>query len=266
VSPWLRDRVEVWLAPSAVVLVRTRGMSFARSAPNTRQAAVADVNSWESVLATLEEEMAHAQWSGANLHVRLSDQFVRYVMLPWRDGLRNLAEWTVYAARELDDRFGSGGQRMKPTIRIAVQRAGQPRLAVAIDTALLEALQVLAARRRSRLAAVETNLCRAANRARRAIGKADAVIAVSEPGRLSLLVARPYRWTEVVSVRSGSDPSAALRASIAQLRLAAAAPIERLLLWGEFAGESDLHAIAPQAIRLAPPRNLPRACFAMGMI
>jgi len=263
VSLWRRDRVEVWLAPSAVVLARTRGGLFARSAPSTRQAVVADERSWEGAVAALEQEMAQAQWSGANLHVRVSDHFVRYVMLPWRDGLRNLAEWTVYAERELDDRFGSGGQL---EIRIAAQRAGQPRLAAAIDTELVEALRALATRCRSRLAAIETNLCRAGNRARRAIVKTDAVIAVSEPGRLSLLAARQDRWTEVVSVRSGSEPSAALRASIAQMRLAAAAPIERLLLWGEFAGESDMHAIAPKAIRLAPPRDLPRACLALGMI
>jgi hypothetical protein len=91
---------------------------------------------WQGALATLKA----FEWTErCEVTAVLSNHFVRYVVVPWSDALSNAAEEQAY----LRHHFAKiHGERAKSwTTRASEDRRGIPRLASAIDTALLEELK-----------------------------------------------------------------------------------------------------------------------------
>ena len=115
---------------------------------------------WQGAVAALKS----LEWTQAcRVTVVLSNHFVRYAVLPWSDGLSTQAEEEAY----LRHHFGKiHGERAKAwTLRASEDRRGVPRLASAIDSALLEELKSAFPKAgKARLASVQPELMEAINR------------------------------------------------------------------------------------------------------
>jgi hypothetical protein len=219
---------------------------------------------WDEAAKRLSAEIGDRRVRQVDFAVSLSDHFVRYAVLPWQKGLRGMSDWEGYARHELEQRYGKSDSAR--TVRVAPGRAGEARLAAAVDDDLLETLRSIAAQHQSRLASVEANLCRVAERTRRLHRKVS-LLAVIEPGRVSLMEARNRELHDVASVRSGADACQTLLMLLAERRMRAEAEDRSIACWGVLGdglGALRDHGYAPFVPQA--PQRLPVTCLNLGLI
>lgn len=267
-SLWLRDRVRLWVSPARVVAASDRSVLHRTASPRTlfdETVAPSDPRG-DRVAQVLQALERHAAAIGrrARIDVALSDHFVRYLALPWRDGLGH-DDWEIYARHEFERVYGRAGTRRR--VRIAAARSGKPRVAAAVDGALFDGLHALASSARGRIGAVESNLCRIVNRCERHFAR-DGHLFVAEPGRLTRLSISDRTWGDVQSVRCGSEVGEAVARMLRELEFASgsiAGNAATVWYWGHARAEdvrSALDGNRFDALPLSPPPH----CATMGMI
>jgi hypothetical protein len=152
---------------------------------------------WHGAVATLKT----LEWTGrCRVTVVLSNHFVRYAVVPWSDALSGAAEEDAY----LRHHFAKiHGERAKAwTLRASEDRGGVPRLASAIDTALLEELKSAFPKNgKARLESVQPELMEAINRWRGAIPAAGAWLVLAEAERACLAMHREGGWRSVQNAK-----------------------------------------------------------------
>jgi hypothetical protein len=165
-------------------------------------------------LAPAETASGEPPWQGAvtafkaklpgerrcDVTVVLGNSFVRYALVPWSDALASAAEEQAY----LRHHFGRiHGERVKGwVLRASEAPAGAPRLASAVDAGLIEALKGCFARKsKARLVSVQPALMAVFNRARAAIPKSGAWLAVAEPQRACVALHAGGRWRTVQNAK-----------------------------------------------------------------
>ncbi|MPZ43697.1 MAG: hypothetical protein GEV05_09890 [Betaproteobacteria bacterium] len=264
-SPWPRDRILAWLCPRAVVIARQRfGLGNARIVAHRERALprAQPARDGLACVAALEAELEESGWSGAALSVCISDHFVRYAVLAWRPGLRARADWEAYAAHELEARYQ---WKRHNEIRIAHAPNGAARLAAAVDEELPQLLLDMAERRRLRMAALEPNACRVANRYRRKLGRRGHLL-VAEPGRVTWLSVADDRWSGAISVRN--DDCNGLGALVMHARLHGGydPEVDTVWAWGTLDDAAIALARLAGVSRLEPPSATPPSCSALGLI
>jgi hypothetical protein len=264
VSPWLRSRITVWLSPHALVAAREPGAFGRGRARELHEEPLAprpSLRDWSACASALEAHLRASGWTGAAVSISLSDHFARYACLAWRAGLRSGNDWEAYALHEFERRYGIKSGHV---IRIAPSAPASARVAVAVDEALLARLREVIVASGSRLASVEANACRVANRFRRTLGRSGRLV-VAEPQRLTCFTAVDDRWADVQSVRaSGSDAWASL-ALQARLHSRVGAGREKLLTWGVATAAADAGGLDVPT-PLAPPASTPRMCTSLGLL
>src|SRR5688572_12892261 len=152
---------------------------------------------WQGAVAALKA-LEWTKWCSAT--VVLSNHFVRYAVVPWSDALAGAAEEEAY----LRHHFAKiHGERAKAwTLRAAEDRHGVPRLASAIDSALLEELKSgFPKGGKARLASVQPELMEAVNRWRDAIPADGAWLVLAEPERACLAMHREGGWRSVQNAK-----------------------------------------------------------------
>jgi hypothetical protein len=134
------------------------------------------------------------------LTVVLSNHFVRYALVPWSNALASEAEEEAYVRHHF---ARIHGQRARGwAVRAAEAPAGAPRLASAVDKALIDALRaVFPPKRKARLASVQPELMEVFNRARGAIPRGGAWLALAEPERACVALHMGRRWHAVQSAK-----------------------------------------------------------------
>jgi len=181
------ERVRVRLAPAEVL---AGGRSIACDP-------AFGAEPWQGAVAALKS----LEWTEpCRVTVVLSNHFVRYAVIPWSDGLVTPAEEQAY----LRHHFGKiHGERAKSwTPRASEDRRGVPRLASAIDTALLEELKnAFPKDGKAQLASVQPELMEAANRWRDAIPPGGAWLVLAEPERACLAMHREGGWRSVQNAK-----------------------------------------------------------------
>lgn len=196
-SPRWSDRLCAALSPTQLnTAVWARGWSSEPAERRTLRCAAPGTAAprWAPALDSLREWLATRPARRAELHLVLSNRFVRYAVLPWCDGVVTRAEREAQARHLLRDTYGDAAAQWH--LRVADTGHGRPALACAVDRALLESLQALTDGSRARLAAVQPLLMLAFNRFRRELGR-DACLLVLEPGALCCAVWREGRWQSV---------------------------------------------------------------------
>jgi hypothetical protein len=152
---------------------------------------------WQGALATLKA----FEWTErCEVTAVLSNHFVRYVVVPWSDALSNAAEEEAY----LRHHFAKiHGERAKSwTTRASEDGRGVPRLASAIDTALLEELKGAFPRNgKASLVSVQPELMEAINRWRDAIPREGAWLVLAEPERACLAMYKDGGWRSVQNAK-----------------------------------------------------------------
>jgi hypothetical protein len=128
----------------------------------------------------------------------LSNHFVRYALIPWSDALGTPAEEEAYVRHHFAKVHGERAKGW--AVRASESRAGAPRLASAIDRALLEALRAaLAAGGKAKLVSVQPELMSAFNQCRGAIPADGAWLVLAEPERACVALHAAGAWQAVVN-------------------------------------------------------------------
>jgi len=157
--------------------------------------------SWQATVAALPAALALIGRRRVDVTVVLSNHFVRYALLPWNAALKTDAEWLALARHRFSSVHGPAAEEW--IIRISETGRGRPRIASAIDRALLTALEEQLCGPAS-LVSVQPYLMAAFNRVRPLIGEASCWLVVEEPGRLTLALIRSGVW-RAIRIRRKDD-------------------------------------------------------------
>lgn len=131
------------------------------------------------------------------LTVLLGYPYAQHAVLPWRQGLEKTADWYEYAGAIFDKQCGEdGGNGLSREIVIDPAPGGQPRLAAATDTALMEGLQALARTHALHMVSC-TSLLTAAVRRHRDLLEDDCVLSLPQQGSFECLHRKQGIWQVV---------------------------------------------------------------------
>lgn len=217
----------------------------------------AERGDWVGAVAALEELLDARPRRRGGLEVVLGAHFVRLVLVPWSEAIGSPAELAAYARIRFEAFYGA--EMADWRLCLSPEPAGAPRLAAALDGALLDRLAALAGAAGLRLAAVQPYLMGAFNRLCRPLAGDDFLFLLAEPERSCLLVARDGRWAAVRS-QAGSDDDASLGVLLEResaLQALEARPPAAIFVHAP--GRADLalatvHDLPPQVLG-APPRG-----------
>ena len=132
----------------------------------------------------------------------LADQFVRYALIAWNPAVKTEAQWLALARHRLATVHGPAAAEWD--VKLTQTAPAGPRLACAVDRALIEALATAFAGTDARLVCVQPFLVAAFNRIRKTIGGGSCWLVIEEPGRLTLAFIDQGVWTAVRSRRRWS--------------------------------------------------------------
>lgn len=179
-----RDRLLIYLAPGEFAWLRLAGI-MKREVIAKRVAAVEPgygARPWDGAIEALRGEAQ--QWSRHRLSVSvvLSNHFVRYALVPSSDAVQGHAEELALARFHFQKVHGDISQGW--AVRLNPARPGNPRLACAIDAALVEGLQQMFPRDRApRLDSVQPLLMSAVNNGAATIPASGAWVVTTENDR-----------------------------------------------------------------------------------
>jgi hypothetical protein len=193
-----RNRVRIALAPHRVSLVRLAHGTGPRANERKEVTCVRSraARGWNPALEALREMLDGGDRTRGSATVVLSNQFVRYLVLPWMAELVTQAEELEFARARYAKVFGEASRQWDILLNPAAP--GQPRLTAAIDSGLLAALSAALACSRLQLTAVEPLLATRFNEARRRID-ASAWLVIAEHGWLLMAWISRGQWHSVRS-------------------------------------------------------------------
>jgi hypothetical protein len=195
---------------------------------------------WRAPLATLAGLLQKHAPRAADAGIVLSNHFVRYLALDARADLSDRDEWREYAAHRFEETYGA--KALEWDVRVAEAKTKGPRLASAVDKALIEAALGAFAGSRARLRFIEPALVTAFNKAE-APRSPSFWFVLHEPGRVLLGLVRDGEWQSVRGRRAGALWQEELPQMVErESALLGAEPCREVLL-SSLAGEERLHAM-----------------------
>jgi hypothetical protein len=211
VSRWLGNplpgsRLRVELRPTSVGLVR-RGVVPRSRVLSTRAIPVEggagsrenSSESWRAAVDTLTAALREPRGRVGRVEIVLSDHFVRYLLMPWSEGLVGDGERLEFARLAFRDLYGHLADTWDACLD--EQPAGEASFACAVDRALASSLGELVAGAGGQLTALIPSLADCINRHRSALKATEFCLAAAEPGRVSLAFRSRGGWEAVRSRR-----------------------------------------------------------------
>jgi hypothetical protein len=220
VSPSWRDRVEAYLAPDGVELVRVRRGLRPRSDAGTLVESLGEPG-WPASIEALARTLPGIASRGAEVHAAVSNHFVRYAVLPGIDALDADSEREALARHQLQAIHGERAAGWRVALAEHGSRAAG--LVAALDAGLLDALGAAVTAAGCSLRSVEPLLAVAFNACRREVVGDAAWLTVAEPERLCIARIAGGSWVEVRNARASRELAAELPAVLEQMRLTAGA-------------------------------------------
>jgi hypothetical protein len=237
-----RDRLLVSLEPGAVALVRVaRGL---RPRVVAKQSFECDpafgAEPWQGALATLATAAEPLRRERLDVTVVLSNHFVRYAIVKPDASLSGPEEQLGLARFQFGRIFGERAKGWD--IRLSDAPRGAPRLASAVDAALVPAIGACFPQEgNARLVSVQPYLMSAFNCWRGHVTDADAWLLLVEPERVCLALWAAGKWVAVQTLRGEHPGAEGLAALLDRQRLRA--EIE--------AAPRDVHIHAPAGGKVA---------------
>lgn len=212
-----RDRVTLRLAPDSWALSRTPGLRPRRRSAPAAGRCVADPAApiWRAAVDAAGSALRSPNWSNAAIEVMLADELLRYQVVAWQSGLSGEDEETALARIQFRRVYGAPADDW--VIRVAPAAPGRPRLACAIDAALLAALNTLAGA--GGPVAIRPHFVVVANALRRRLGGGLCALAVTREHHVTLGVLARGRWLAVSGRRLDRSPVDALPELLAREQL-----------------------------------------------
>lgn len=197
-----RDRLLIGLSPSELSLVRVKGLLRPRVVSKTVVPCdpAFGSESWHGAAAVLRDEAARFSDDALDVTLVLSNHFVRYTLVPWNDALASAAEERAFARHCF---VKIHGERSKAwTLSLSEEASGAPRIASAIDTALLDAIRAcFPPDSRARLVSVQPSLMTAVNFWCRSAVQSGAWLLIAEPERACLALHGEGHWQTVQNTK-----------------------------------------------------------------
>lgn len=203
-----RDELRIALMPGALAWARYR-RGLARRVTGTGVLPVparADAPAWQPAVDALAQVLDTAGRTQAA--VVLSNHFMRYLVLPRNADITGAPEWEAYARHRFTAAHGAAARRW--SLRLSADGADAPRVASAVDAALLAQLREMFARKHVPLASIQPYLMASFNRCRTRFEGKNAWFVSHEPGRLSFGLLRQGAWHSIRNRRAGADWQAEL--------------------------------------------------------
>lgn len=197
-----RERLLIFLAPGELSWVRLAGVVKSKLIGKGIVPIEPGygVHAWDGAIAALRAETA--RWSRDRLSVRiaLSNHFVRYALVPPSAEVSGHDEDLALARFHFSKMHGEASRGWD--IRLSPGRSGTPRLACAVDSALMEALrQSFPAAQRPQLMSVQPLLMSAYNAAAGAVPGSGAWIVMAEAERACVALLKGRTWHAVQNVK-----------------------------------------------------------------
>jgi hypothetical protein len=213
-------RIDVLLRPAEICVARRSALSPRRAGALRCQPVLppADGEPWRACVDALGESLVGVR-RAADLHVVVSDHFLRYVLMPWNDKLVADAERLAFARFTYAEVYGSLADEWVLTMDEPV--AGRASLVCAIDRDFLQALREVATRHGVQLRSVRTVLGERITRHRRALKDGEFCLVSVEPGRLTLAFHNDSGWIAVRTRRTDDDLAELLPSALRQEAAAA---------------------------------------------
>lgn len=207
-SPLLRRKMCIGFAPERVTLLPVRrGLPRREPSPTLNDPhglacnTTAGECSWHAPLQALQSVLPDLRDSHAEATVILSNQFMRYTLVPWSENLANAEEELAYSRHCFTRVFGQVAENW--VLRLDRGLTGTPRLASAVDADLIDGLRGVFDTAGIPLKSIQPYLMAAFNACRRNLPQSSAWFAVLEPGNVSLGLLDHGRWLQVRSLRIG---------------------------------------------------------------
>lgn len=183
---WRNKQLRIGLAPERIFVTGSKSIDVP----------AAD-GSWGPAVDVLPSALAGKQGEAA---VVLADQLVRYALLPWNETLKSAQQWAALASHRFNTLHGPRAAEWQ--INVTETAPMGPRLACAVDRALIASLADIFTKAGLRLSSVQPFLVAAFNRIRKSVGNGSCWIVVEEAGRLTLALIQRGMWTAIRSRRS----------------------------------------------------------------
>jgi hypothetical protein len=161
---------------------------------------------WATSLAALEEWLADDDGAHVVSDIVVSDQFMRYLVLPWSSDLANDAEWRALARAKIDLLWGNGSGL---DIRLDRPRYKRSRLVCAMESELRSRLQTLMRDRNHVIRSIQPHFTFAFNDVADELRAEEVLMVVSERDCATVAVADGSSWGHIRTLLSpGLDPDA----------------------------------------------------------
>jgi len=126
-----------------------------------------------------------------SIDIVLSNNFVRFGLLPWRDDVFKKADWQALATAHMQQIYGSVVGSWQ--VHTQAQGYGKPYLISAIDTNFLVQLEIVMKQLAAKVESVTPVFDYVAERYKKKLSNDDALL-IAEPGRLVLGVWKQNAW------------------------------------------------------------------------
>jgi hypothetical protein len=164
----------------------------------SRERLLFDLAPTEGAVAAFKQALPLAR--RCDVTVVLSGHFVRYALVPWSEALTSATEEQAYLRHHFTRIHGERAKSW--ALRSSEAPQGAPRLASAVDQSLIEELQAcFPPKSKAKLVSVQPALMAMFNRARGAIPKSGAWLALAEPERACVALHTAGRWRAVQSAK-----------------------------------------------------------------
>jgi len=197
-----RERLLIGLSPSELTLVRLGGRLRPRvTAKHTAPCDPAfGSEPWHGAAASLKDAAVALRGEALDVTVVLSNHFVRFALVPWNDALAGASEELAFARHCFAKIHGERSKSW--ALSLSEEPGGTPRLAGAIDTALLEAVRdCFPAGGKARLVSLQPYLMAAVNCWGSSMAQTGAWLLIAEPERACLVLRGASRWQAVLSTK-----------------------------------------------------------------
>jgi hypothetical protein len=200
VSPSWRNRLAIGLAPERVAVVQLkRGLRPTLGADRVRACAEASGAPWAGALETLDALLGELPAKGGTASVVLSNQFVRYVEVPWTTGVYSDKDRLALASDCFRAVHGEAADHWQ--VVLDAPHFGRANLAAAVDRALVDGLRATLANRHLRLGSLRPHLAAAFDLWRSQLQADEGGFVVVEPGCVTALFRRGEAWSAVTNRR-----------------------------------------------------------------
>jgi hypothetical protein len=223
VSPSWNDRLLIAVRPDRIILLHmARGWRPTVKAKAIMSCLQDDQSpKWKAAIAALADILQQKEWKRTRVDVVLSQHFVRSTLVPANLALKNREEEETFALHSIAQANSDLAGEWR--LRFADARPGIPKLACAVEGALLDTLEHTVAAADNKLASVRPYFVAAYDGRRRQLAKQSAWFVALESDRCCLMRLQDGLLQRISSRRIFASAETELPAFLEQERLLAQA-------------------------------------------